>query len=286
MPEGDARLINFRTVSMSAGGAANLVHVVGWESSTGSLGDLSTVYTREQVSWDGAPAEFGMSGEYAGSGVHNGLGSNNATGGQTDDNHSIIPTGFKCPEDFNNGATSAVWTMKQEYQVKTADTDWQVIPGATYEISRWFDREGRTLVVHCHKQGTGSDTTSCDAEIRVPEYFPLVSKPELVEFSIDNVDRAVVDKWNEQALKELDEGDQTPFYEYEDLVIIVHPKSGGTQPYVDWASTQDWAVAGAYVKMVKKGGAFNPGSIKVVGARSSGSIEDAIGRVSKKKVEF
>jgi len=286
MPEGDAQLINFRTVSMAAGSAANLVHVVGWESSTGNLGDLATVYTREQVSWDGAPAEFGMGGEYAGAGVHNGLGSNNATGGQTDDNHSIIPTGFKCPEDFADGTDSAVWTMRQEYQVKTADTDWQPIPGATYEISRRFQRQGRTLVVHCHKQGTGTDNTAADAVIQVPEYFPLISKPELVEFSIDQVDRAVVDKWNEQALKALDEGAETPFYEFEDLVILVHPSSGGIQPYVDWASTQDWAVAGAYVKMVKKGGAFDAGSIKVVGAKSGGSFDDAIARVSKKKVVY
>jgi len=176
--------------------------------------------------------------------------------------------------------------MKQQYEVKTADTDWQPIPGASYEIRRWFERRGRTIIAHCAKAGTGTDTTSAEAQAEVPEFFDLVSKPELVEFGIDQVDRAVVDKWNEDALKALSEGDKTPFYEHEDLVIIVHPGGKGVQPYIDWAATQDWAVAGATVQMVKKGGVFGAGSIKVTGVKNTQWFEAAIARVSKKEVQY
>lgn len=115
-----------------------------------------------------------------------------------------------------------------------------------------------------------------------------ISEPELQEFDISKVDMAVVDNWNQQALKELGEGDQTPFCQYEDLVLIKHPSGSAVQPYWTWASTQDWAVAGAYVLMEKKGGVFDAGRIKAVGVRPgmTNYFEAAIARISKKKVVY
>jgi hypothetical protein len=115
-----------------------------------------------------------------------------------------------------------------------------------------------------------------------------VSEPEAQEFDISQVDMAVVDNWNQLALKDLDEGQQTAFAQWEDLVIIQHPTDSGAQPYWAWAQTQDWFVSGAYIKMEKKGRMLDPGRIRVMGGRpGSGEwLEAAIGRVSKKKVVY
>ncbi len=283
MPEGDAELINFTTISMAPGGAANLLHTVGWQSSTGNLGDLANVYTREHVMWDAAPAEFGPPGEYAGAGDHNGLGSNNATGGRTDDSHSIFPTGFKYGE-IPDGGRSAVWTMRQVYEVKTADQDWQPIPGATYEISRWFEREGRTIRAYCAKRGTGTDNSSAEASAAVPDWFDLVSKPQLQDFTTADIDKSVVDSWNERALKELSEGQTTPFFEKDEYILIVHPDGKGVQPYIDWAQEEGWS--NGTLEMLKKGGAFSAGSIRAQGVGNRANFEAAIERVSKKEVKY
>lgn len=165
-----ADLTNFHTVSMTTGGAGNLEHVVAWESDTGSLSDLGEVYTREHVRWDSAPAEFGPAGEYSGSGNHYGLGQNNATGGQTVDNHSIIPTGF-IYQEIADATQSGTWMMTQEYEVKSGTADWSGIPGATYEITRWFERQGDDLVAYCAKRGTGNDSSMHRAMAHVPGYF-------------------------------------------------------------------------------------------------------------------
>src|SRR5438309_1777469 len=143
MPDGE--LIKFHTVSISTGGAGQLEHIVGWESSTGDLTDLANVFTREHVSWDAAPAELGASGAYTGSGEHHGLGQNNSVGGITNDSHSIIPPMFVYAS-IPDGSKSETWLMHQQYEVKPAGGDWQPIPGATYEITRWFERQGQTLV--------------------------------------------------------------------------------------------------------------------------------------------
>jgi hypothetical protein len=162
-------LVNFRTVEMSDGGANNLHHVVAWDSSTGDLADLSEVYTREHVSWDAAPPEFHPAAEYGGPGDHHGLGENLATGGTTIDDHSIIPTGFNPWLDAPG--ESSVWMMYQEYEVKTADADWAPIPGATYEITRWFERQGEALVMYCAKRGTGTDSSMTRAMCHVPGWY-------------------------------------------------------------------------------------------------------------------
>jgi hypothetical protein len=170
MSDVQAELTNFRTVSMTTGGAANLEHMVAWDSSSGTLGDLIDVFTRERVNWVAAPPEFGAAGEYSGSGTHYGLGQNNAAGGQTVDNHSIIPTGF-CYREIDPGTESGTWRMTQGYEVRTASSDWQQIPGATYEIARWFERQGDDLIAYCAKRGTDADSSMHRAVAQVPGYF-------------------------------------------------------------------------------------------------------------------
>jgi hypothetical protein len=113
-----------------------------------------------------------------------------------------------------------------------------------------------------------------------------ISTPTVVEMSKDRVDLAVVDKWNEQTLKNMGEGSSTPFYQINDLVIIDAQAAPGAQPYLEWAKLQAEIVPDAAITMVKKGGAFGAGSIKAVGVMDRGSFETAIKRVSKKKVDY
>lgn len=164
-----ANLINFGTESMTDGGANNLCHVLKWESDTGDLADLEGVYTREHVWWDAPPAEFGGSGEYASAGEHAGLGQNHATGGTTDDNHTVIPPGFRFQLDADG--QSGTWMMTQQYEMKTPDADWTPIEGATYEITRWFERQGKDLVAYCAKRGTGTDHSMTRAMQHVPNWY-------------------------------------------------------------------------------------------------------------------
>ncbi len=156
---------------MDTGGANNLHHAVEWKSSTGDLADLSHINTREHITWDAAPVEFGAAGEYTGAGEHHGLGNNNASGGNAVDDHSVVPTGFRygLPEGQTQSGT---WMMYQQYEYKTDDmSDWAPIEGAKYEITRWYERQGNDLVAYCAKRGTGTDSTMHRAMVHVPGYF-------------------------------------------------------------------------------------------------------------------
>jgi hypothetical protein len=165
-----AAIVNFGTESMADGGANNLHHVVSWESDTGDLSDLDGIFTREHISWDDPPEEFGAAGEYAGAGEHHGLGQNSAVGGQAVDDHSVIPTGFNYKLDADG--ESSTWMMYQQYEVYTPEAgDWQPIPGASYEITRWFERQGAALVAYCAKRGTGTDSSMTRAMCYVPNWF-------------------------------------------------------------------------------------------------------------------
>ena len=163
-------LVNFGTSSMATGSANNLHHEVHWESSTGDLGDIAQIVTREHITWDAPPAEFGAVGEYTSSGEHYGLGDNKANGGSAVDDHSIIPTGFLYHDP--DGGTSPTWMMRQQYEFRTPESsDWQPIDGATYEITRWFERQSDDLVAYCAKRGTGRDSTMHRAMVAVPGFF-------------------------------------------------------------------------------------------------------------------
>jgi hypothetical protein len=102
----------------------------------------------------------------------------------------------------------------------------------------------------------------------------------------DRVDTAVVDKWNEEALKSLSQASSIAFYEIDRLVIIDAKQPAGVQPYAAWARDQDGVDSNAAITMTKKGGAFDPGQITVVGVADTANFTAAIRRVSKKKVEY
>jgi hypothetical protein len=114
----------------------------------------------------------------------------------------------------------------------------------------------------------------------------IVSAPTEVEISRDRIDRALVDKWNEQTLKSLSEGSSTAFYQIDDLLIIDAAAPVGAQPYLEWAKQQGGMNPDATITIVKKGGAFDPGRIKAVGVKDRLSFEAAIKRISKKKVDY
>jgi hypothetical protein len=167
-----ADIVNFKTTSMATNGTT-LAHSFSWESSTGSLGDLDGVKTREHVSWDAPPAEFKMEGEYSSAGEHHGQAFGEAKNGGGNDNHSIIPIppATKGYGDIDAGSESGTWMMRQEWEHDGGNGNWQPIEGATYEITRWYERQGNDLVAYCAKRGTGSDSSMHRAMYHWPGYF-------------------------------------------------------------------------------------------------------------------
>jgi Regulator of G protein signaling domain len=140
------------------------------------------------------------------------------------------------------------------------------IEGAFYSFQGLANRAG---------QEARTPTEDPAAHVIVDDPDPLVMGP-------DHVDRAVVDTWNETALKSLVEKETTLFYEIGDLVIIDARQPAGVQPYVNWASTA--TPRPGQITMTKKGGAFGPGSIAAARVQNAVVFEAAVRRVSKKEV--
>jgi hypothetical protein len=122
---------------------------------------------------------------------------------------------------------------------------------------------------------------------RIPDEDLIVSRPERAGLlqQVTEIDKAVVDNWNEVALKALTQGTSTGFYEVGGVVII-DAKQGKDQPYLEWAKKLGGARLDAKITMTKKGGAFDSGKITVFGVQDEATFEAAIKRVSNKKVEF
>jgi Regulator of G protein signaling domain len=97
-------------------------------------------------------------------------------------------------------------------------------------------------------------------------------------------DLEVIDGWNERALKRLGEGQEVYFYEVGDIVIIDAQEARTIQPFLGWAKQQA-GLAGTVI-MVAKGGAFSPGRIRAVGVKDRYAFSSAIGRVSKKQIQY
>ena len=95
----------------------------------------------------------------------------NGVGGKAIDDHAVIPTGFQ-PWLEDGQEQSETWFTYQQYEY-WADgmADYAPIQGATYEITRWFERQGQDLVAYCAKRGTGNDSSMHRAMVHVPGYF-------------------------------------------------------------------------------------------------------------------
>ena len=75
-------------------------------------------------------------------------------------------------EDFQleEDGTSQVWLMNQTYQMKVDGEEWGDVPGAQYQITRWFERKGNDLIAYAAKRGL-TDGKMHRAMINVPDWF-------------------------------------------------------------------------------------------------------------------
>ena len=115
------------------------------------------------------------------------------------------------------------------------------------------------------------------------------------EVSRDTIDMAIVDRDNEGALKAMDEGESTNYFQIDDLVIIDHPGvRQDEQPYLDWARNELKAAGRrpGMITMTAKGAKTTgnlfggAGTLTVTGAEDEDLFKKAIRRVSKKKIVF
>lgn len=112
-----------------------------------------------------------------------------------------------------------------------------------------------------------------------------ISAPTLNRMSRDQIDMATVDRYNQAALKDLEAGISTNFWQLDDLVII-DTGMGKDQPYVSWMLEQPGTTRGSTVTMTAKAGAFSSGTVTVSGASNQEEFKKTVARVSKKKVVF
>ena len=117
------------------------------------------------------------------------------------------------------------------------------------------------------------------------EVAKVISGPTQGVFTRDMIDMAVVDNFNQAALKDLKEGLSTNFWQLDDVVII-DAGMGVDQPYVKWLREQPGVTRGSTVTMTAKAGAFSSGTVTVSGASDQAKFKTAVARVSKKKVVF
>jgi hypothetical protein len=129
-----------------------------------------------------------------------------------------------------------------------------------------------------------ADAPEQDADVDGPHE---IGAPAAREITRDHFDQATVDAFNQSALKELTERDDTRLYELDDLVVIQHPfLLPENQPLVKWISHHPGVHTTGRVATTAKGGAFSPGKVTVRSVQNQDVVEAAIGRVSKKKVVF
>lgn len=153
----------------------------------------------------------------------------------------------------------------------------EVLTTLDQDTYRQFQDVARKVQTELQAVGT-DEGTNAETEIEIGD-------PTVVEMTRDRIDMAVVDNFNELALKSLAEGISENFDQLDDLVIIHAPMATDEQPYVKWIRSQPGRKTGM-VTMKAKGGAFSPGSISVSGASDKEALKAAVARVSKKKVVF
>jgi hypothetical protein len=140
-----------------------------------------------------------------------------------------------------------------------------------------------------HSSETQKGLLAQEAEIRKKfEGDENISKPVVQEFDLSKIDRAVVDEWNKNALKELTAvGQSVAFTQYGDLVIIEHPTGSAVQPYLAWVKTQDWYdERSGTITLQAKGGAFSSGTLKIVDSSDKSKFETTVRKATKAKFVF
>ena len=141
------KLVDFRTVSLTKGGAGAIVHVLGWKSDTGSLADLAHLRVRERIVWP-APAPAAVPyliPEYRVAGEHFGMGNavyTQGSAGRGDDTHAALGP-FGPPVLTFAGPGSLEYVIAQTYeQSDNAGGTWTAIPDSAYTIRRVVTRVG------------------------------------------------------------------------------------------------------------------------------------------------
>jgi hypothetical protein len=107
-----------------------------------------------------------------------------------------------------------------------------------------------------------------------------VSDPQAVTLTRDRMDQAVVDSFNQDALKTLAEGSSIDFWMRDDLLLIGNNQP---KPYVEFA--KNGGNKGT-LKMKAKGGAFSSDEVVVKQEAwlDLAALKEAIRRFSQKKV--
>lgn len=124
--------------------------------------------------------------------------------------------------------------------------------------------------------------------IGVPENLDSDS-PEIGFLRWDQIEWEVVTGFNQQTLKDLEEGDSVPFWQARGGLLLgwAHP-ANYRQIFEEAAGNPegDGSQPHGTVTMTSKGGVMSRGTITVSGMYDAGSFESSIAEFSKKEIEF
>ena len=138
-----ARLVKFKTRSITKGPNAGIIHIVEWASDSGDLKDLKDVKVREHVWW-AAPKPVTkalVDPSYQSAGEHNGMGNaatSPGTAGSGKDEHAGLGPFTQKMFDaaLLPAKTVAELTLDQAYQMSVKGGPWQDIPNSRFQLRR------------------------------------------------------------------------------------------------------------------------------------------------------
>jgi hypothetical protein len=160
-----AKLVKFRTQSITKAANGGISHIVAWSSDSGDLADLKDVKVREHVWWDapGAVTKELVDATYKGAGQHNGMGgaSSPGTAGSGKDDHTGLGPFTQKMFDANllPLKTLAELKLDQAYQMSVKGGPWQEIPGSRFVLRRRVALiKAGVIRIEMTKAGVGNPT--------------------------------------------------------------------------------------------------------------------------------
>ncbi|MDE3207131.1 MAG: hypothetical protein KGQ66_23250 [Acidobacteriota bacterium] len=293
-----AEMNEIRTQSVQQAGGL-VQWTVTWKSTTGDLQDLSGTDVVDILTWEGLPPEFGTSnGAWTSSGMETGLGLHgspvDAAQGQATFGYPIMPTDVNYSgHQLKDGETGSDRWETTGFLGHGVYGTYVHLDEVAVRLVRYLERRGRDLVANCQfTDPTGATNTFSDVviqELFAKERIELDDEieDEMPEAMPQTVDWSLVEAWNQEAMKAMEQGDEIRYFIFHERLLLDGSADQPVGDYINFARINNSGNSAGRLRMTKKGTLFDPGSVTVTWAGGwEATIKEAIAGFSKKKVIF